>query len=130
MAVTQSSENLREAPRAPSSPGKTPRPCCEDIAWQTNPQRRLHVELMRLFCWRLSERISSDSTTPFASLPTLLICPYKNVPVQMLLNYVPLQKHETLPCTSGTHCIDHWQYPHRGCQALLYLPRESWLITF
>ena len=47
VAVTQSSENLREAPRAPSSPGKTPWPCCEDIAWQTNPQRRLHVELMR-----------------------------------------------------------------------------------
>ena len=35
----------------------------------------------------------------------------------MLLNFLPLQKHETLPCTSGTHGIDHWQYPHRGCSS-------------
>ena len=38
---------FKGSPRAPSSPSKTPCPCCEDIAWQTNPQKRLHVELMR-----------------------------------------------------------------------------------
>ena len=78
VAVTWSSEDLRKAPRAPSVPGKTPHPCCEDISWHTNPQRRLHVEPM--------------IHLPLKTFRANLIRPYNTVYLLSHSTHIPTQK--------------------------------------
>lgn len=78
VAVTWSSEDLREAPRAPSVPGKTPHPCCEDISWHTYPQRRLHVEPM--------------IHLPLKTFRANLIRPYNTVYLLSHSTHIPTQK--------------------------------------